>query len=72
MPLVPEEISAWKIKNKTKTLSFRQSSHPSLPVSALLFGLIQWSMGLHAIISTALWGGLPMVVMIRTGSVVRP
>ena len=41
-----------------------------VPVSALLFGLIHWSVGLHAIISTALWGILPMVAMIRTGSVI--
>ena len=41
-----------------------------VPVSALLFGLIHWSTGLHAVISTALWGVLPMVAMIRTGSVV--
>lgn len=41
-----------------------------VPVSALLFGLIHWSAGLHAVISTALWGVLPMVAMIRTGSVV--
>ena len=40
-----------------------------MPVSALLFGLIHWSTGLHAVISAALWG-LPMVAMIRTGSVV--
>jgi membrane protease YdiL (CAAX protease family) len=38
-------------------------------VSAVLFGLIHWSQGLHAIISTALWGILPMVAMTRTGSV---
>jgi len=38
-------------------------------VSAVLFGLIHWSQGLHAIVSTALWGILPMVAMTRTGSV---
>ncbi len=39
-------------------------------VSAVLFGLIHWSQGLHAIVSTALWGILPMVAMVRTGSIV--
>jgi len=38
-------------------------------VSAILFGLIHWSQGLHAIVSTALWGILPMVAMARTGSI---
>lgn len=39
-------------------------------VSAILFGLIHWSQGLHAIVSTALWGILPMVAMARTGSII--
>lgn len=38
--------------------------------SAILFGMIHWSQGLHAIASTALWGILPMAAMARTGSVV--
>jgi len=38
-------------------------------VSTVLFGLIHWSQGLHAIVSTALWGILPMVAMARTGSI---
>lgn len=37
--------------------------------SAVLFGMIHWSQGLHAIVSTALWGILPMVAMARTGSI---
>jgi len=37
--------------------------------SVVLFGFIHWSQGLHAIVSTALWGILPMVAMARTGSV---
>ena len=41
-----------------------------IPISAVLFGLIHWSSGQHAIITTALWGVLPMVAMVRTGSVV--
>ena len=48
----------------------RMSPRLLVPVSALLFGLIHWSTGLHAVISAALWGVLPMVAMIRTGSVV--
>jgi len=50
-------------------LKDRMSPRLLVPVSALLFGLIHWSTGLHAVISTALWGLLPMVAMIRTGSV---
>lgn len=41
-----------------------------VPVSALLFGMIHWSTGLHAIVATAIWGILPMVSVIRTGSAV--
>jgi len=41
-----------------------------MPISAVLFGLIHWSAGQHAVITTALWGVMPMVAMIRTGSVV--
>ena len=39
-------------------------------LSAVLFGMIHWSQGLHAVISTALWGILPMLAMARTGSVI--
>jgi len=39
-------------------------------VSSLIFGLIHWSMGLHAIVNTAIIGAVFMVVMWRTGSVV--
>jgi membrane protease YdiL (CAAX protease family) len=39
-------------------------------VSAVLFGMIHWSQGLHAIASTALWGVLPMVAMAKSGSVI--
>jgi membrane protease YdiL (CAAX protease family) len=52
------------------SLRGRMSARLLVPVSAILFGLIHWSSGLHAIISTALWGILPMVAMIRTGSIV--
>jgi len=41
-----------------------------ISTSAVLFGLIHWSTGQHAIITTALWGVMPMVAIIRTGSVV--
>ena len=41
-----------------------------VPLSAVLFGFIHWSTGLHAVVSTAIWGVLPMVAMIRTGSVI--
>ena len=39
-------------------------------ISSLIFGLIHWSMGLHAIVNTAIIGAVFMVVMWRTGSVV--
>jgi len=39
-------------------------------ITALLFGFIHWSLGLHAIMNTAIIGALFMVVMWRTGSVV--
>jgi membrane protease YdiL (CAAX protease family) len=39
-------------------------------LSAILFGMIHWSQGLHAVVSTALWGILPMVSMVRTGSII--
>lgn len=51
-------------------LKDRMSPQFLVPASVLLFGLIHWSTGLHAIVSTALWGVLPMVAMIRTGSVI--
>lgn len=36
--------------------------------SSVVFGLAHWGAGLHAIITTAAWGILPMVALIRTGS----
>ena len=47
----------------------RMSPPAIIAVSAVLFGLIHWSLGLHAVISAALWGVLPMAALIRTGSV---
>ena len=37
-------------------------------VSSLVFGLGHWANGLHAIISTAIWGVVPMIALVRTGS----
>jgi membrane protease YdiL (CAAX protease family) len=49
----------------------KQLSSPALvALSMVLFGMIHWSQGLHAIASTALWGILPMVSVIRTRSVI--
>ena len=46
---------------------------PSIPVvfllCSLVFGLIHWSLGLAAIVSTAIIGALFLLVMWRTGSV---
>jgi len=39
-------------------------------ITALLFGFIHWSFGLHAIVNTAIIGAVFMVVMWRTGSVI--
>ena len=47
-------------------LSFRSL----VALSAVLFGMIHWSQGLPAILSTALWGILPMVSMDRTRSII--
>jgi membrane protease YdiL (CAAX protease family) len=38
-------------------------------ISSLIFGFIHWSLGLHAIVTTALWGILPLWVMWKTGSI---
>jgi len=51
-------------------LQSRWRSWVVVAISAVLFGLIHWSQGLHAIASTALWGILPMAAMTRTGSII--
>jgi hypothetical protein len=38
--------------------------------TSVIFGLIHWSLGIHAIVNTAIIGAVFMVVMWRTGSVV--
>ena len=38
-------------------------------VSCVLFGLIHWSGGLHAVLATAVWGVLPMISVLKTGSI---
>jgi hypothetical protein len=48
----------------------RLSFLPLVALSAVLFGMIHWSQGLHAVATTALWGVLPMVSMARTGSII--
>jgi membrane protease YdiL (CAAX protease family) len=48
----------------------RMSPGALVTLSVVLFGMIHWSQGLHAIVSTALWGILPMVSMVRTRSVI--
>lgn len=52
------------------TLQDKLPSRVLVALSAILFGLIHWSQGIHAVASTALWGILPMVSLIRTGSIV--
>jgi membrane protease YdiL (CAAX protease family) len=52
------------------TLHERLSPGALVALSAVLFGMIHWSQGLHAIVSAALWGILPMVSMIRTRSII--
>ena len=52
---------------------FRKSSRSTAFVfvaTALVFGLVHWSLGIHAILNTAIVGAVFMVVMWRTGSVV--
>jgi membrane protease YdiL (CAAX protease family) len=48
----------------------RLSPRALVALSAVLFGMIHWSQGLHAVLSAALWGILPMVSMIRTRSII--
>jgi uncharacterized protein len=48
----------------------RLSPRALVATSAVLFGMIHWSQGLHAVVSTALWGILPMVSMVRTRSII--
>lgn len=38
-------------------------------ISAFVFGLIHWSLGLHAIVNCSIWAILPLIVMWKTGSV---
>ena len=38
-------------------------------VSAVVFGLIHWSAGFDTVLAAALWGILPMVSVMRTGSI---
>ncbi len=38
-------------------------------LSALAFGLIHWSQGLHAVLATALWGIPPILCALRTRSI---
>jgi membrane protease YdiL (CAAX protease family) len=48
-----------------------RSDNPACVVfaSSVIFGLIHWSSGLHAVVTTAVWGILPMVSVLRTGSI---
>ncbi len=43
---------------------------PAIFISAIIFGLIHWSLGVHAIINCAIWAILPLIVMWKTGSVI--
>lgn len=38
--------------------------------SSVVFGAIHWSLGLHAVIVSAIWGVLPMIALLKTGSVI--
>ena len=38
-------------------------------ISCIIFGLAHWSLGFHAIITTALWGILPMIIVIKYNSI---
>lgn len=39
-------------------------------LSAIIFGISHWSLGVHAIITTTIWGILPMMAMAKTGSII--
>lgn len=49
--------------------SYTKSPFIIISTSSLMFGLIHWSLGLHGIIVAVMWGILPMVAMLKTGSV---
>jgi len=49
--------------------NYLQSTTAIVLLSLPLFGLIHWSVGCHATVTTALWGVLPMVMVARTGSI---
>jgi len=38
-------------------------------VSCVIFGFIHWSGGLHAIMTAAIWAVLPMISVLKTGSI---
>jgi len=38
-------------------------------ISCIVFGMIHWSLGLHAIVAAAIWGIMPMVSLIATNSI---
>lgn len=52
----------------------RFTTHPAviLPISALAFGLIHWSSGLHAVLVSAGIGTLFMIAYLRTRSLAAP
>lgn len=49
--------------------SYTKSPFIIISISSLMFGLIHWSLGLHGIIVAAMWGILPVISMLKTGSV---
>ena len=49
--------------------AFVKSTTTLFLITALLFGFMHWSLGLHAIVNTAIIGAVFMVVMWRKGSV---
>ena len=38
-------------------------------ISCIVFGMIHWSLGLHAIITNAIWGIMPMISLMTTNSI---
>ncbi|OGR07989.1 MAG: hypothetical protein A2511_06745 [Deltaproteobacteria bacterium RIFOXYD12_FULL_50_9] len=54
----------------TVAKGFLKNKTAVMVLAALAFGLSHWSLGLHAIITTGLWGILPMIALMKTGSII--
>jgi membrane protease YdiL (CAAX protease family) len=74
--LSPDSGTLQRFNNKCEIVSpsideygnYRHISWYAILVSCVLFGLIHWSLGVDAIISTTLWALLPTIALLQTSS----